>query len=84
MPSLRTLGNEICWSDGAFFISEPRVRRLIEAVDDATAVMSRLEALDMRTQVSNRGSRGKEATEFKPQTWSGEKGSESFTALKIW
>ena len=27
--------------------------------------------------------RGKEATEYKPQTWSGEKGSESFTAFKM-
>ena len=27
--------------------------------------------------------RGKEATDYTPQTWSGEKGSESFTALKM-
>ena len=29
------------------------------------------------------GLRGKETKEYKPQTWSGEKGSESFTAVKM-
>ena len=59
----------------------------MEAGDEATAVMSRLQALETRstgamTSVAQRF-RGKEATEYKPQTWSGEKGSESFTASKI-
>ena len=63
------------------FTSEPRVSMVIEAGDEATAVMSRLQALETRstgamTTVPQRF-RGKEATEYKPQTWSGEKGSES-------
>ena len=61
------------------FTSEPRVGRAIEAGDDAAAVMSRLQALETRstgarTSVAQRF-RGKEATENKPQTWSGEMGS---------
>ena len=49
--------------------------------------MSRLQALETRstgsmTSVAQRF-RGKEATEYKPQTWSGENGSESFTAFKM-
>ena len=69
------------------FTSEPRVRRVIEAGDEATAVMSRLQALETRstgamTSVAQR-LKGKEGTEYKPQTWSGEKGSESFTAFKM-
>ena len=69
------------------FTNEPRVRRAIEAGDEATAVMSRLQALERRitgamTSVAQRF-RGTEATEHKPQTWSGEKGSESFTAFKM-
>ena len=60
---------------------------MIEAGDEATAVMSRLQALEKRstgamTSVAQRF-RGKEATDCKPQTWSGEKGSESFTAFKM-
>ena len=49
--------------------------------------MSRLQALETRstgamTSVAQRF-RGNEATDYKPQTWSGGKGSESFTALKM-
>ena len=33
------------------FTSEPRVRRVIESGDEAAAVMSRLQALETRTQV---------------------------------
>ena len=36
----------------------------------------------MMTSVAQRF-RGNEATEYKPHTWSGEKGSESFTTLKM-
>ena len=69
------------------FTSEPRVRRVIEAGDEATAVVSRLQALETRstgamTSVAQRFS-GKEATDYQPQTWSGEKGSESFAAFKM-
>ena len=49
------------------FTSEPRVRRVIEAGDEATAVMSRLHALETRstgamTSAAQRF-RGKEATD---------------------
>ena len=69
------------------FTSEPRVRRVIEAGDEATAVTSRLQDLETRstgamTSVAQRF-RGKEATDYKPQTWSGEKRSESFTLFKM-
>ena len=69
------------------FTSEPEVRMVIEAGDEATAVMSRLQALETRstgamTSVAQRF-RGKETTEYKPNTWSGEKGSESFTAFNM-
>ena len=69
------------------FTSEQRVRRVIEAGDEATAVMSRLQALETRstgamTSVAQT-IKGKEGTEYKPQTWSGEKGSESLTAFKM-
>ena len=58
----------------------------MEAADEATAVMSRLQVLETRstgamTRVAQRF-RGKEATDYKLQTWS-EKGSESFTAFKM-
>ena len=67
------------------FTSEPRVRRVIEAGDEATVVMSRLQALETgstrpMTSAAQRF-RGTEATQYKPQTRSGEKGSESFTAF---
>ena len=60
------------------YTSEPRVRRVIEAGDEATAVMSRLHALETRragamTSAAQRF-RAKEAADHKPQTWSGEKG----------
>ena len=69
------------------FTSEPRVRRVIEASDEATTVMSRLQALETRstgamTSAAQRF-RGKEVTDHKPQAWSGENGSETFTAFKM-
>ena len=69
------------------FTSEPRVRRVMEAGDVATTVMSRLQVLETRstgamTSAAQRF-RGKEATDHKPQAWSGENGSESFTAFKM-
>ena len=69
------------------FTSETRVRRVADAGDEATAVMSRLQPLVTRstgamTSVAQRF-RGKEATDYKPQSWSGEKGSESFFAFKM-
>ena len=69
------------------FTSEPLVRRVMEAGDQATAVMSRLQALETRstgamTSAAQRF-RGKEATDYKPQAWSGENGSETFTAFKM-
>ena len=69
------------------FTIEPRVSRVAEADDEATAVMSRLQALETRstgatTSVAQRF-RGKDAREYWPQTWSGEKGRESFTAFKM-
>ena len=69
------------------FTSEPRERRVTEAGDEATAIMSRLQALETRstgamTSVEQRF-RGKEATEYQLYVWSGEKSSESFTAFKM-
>ena len=69
------------------FTSEPRVRRVVEAGDEATEVMSRLQALGTKstgamTSVAQKFG-GKEATDYKPQTRSGEKGSESLTAFKM-
>ena len=68
------------------FTSEPRVRRVIETGDEATAVMSRLQALETRStgamSVAQR-LKGKEGTEYKHMTWSGEKGNESFTAFRM-
>ena len=69
------------------FTSKPRVRIVTEDGDEATAVMSRLQAPETRsagamTSVAQRF-RGKEVTEYKPHTWSGEKGSEWFTAFRM-
>ena len=69
------------------FTSETRARMVIGAGEEATAVMSGLQALETRstgamTSVAQRF-RGKATTEYKPQTWSGEKGSESFTGVKM-
>ena len=60
--------------------SEPRARMV-------TAVMARLQAPETRstgamTSAAQRF-RGKEGTEYKPQTWSGAKGSELFTAVEV-
>ena len=68
-------------------ISEPKVRGVVEADDEATAGMSRLQALVTRsicamTSVAQRF-RGKGVTEYKPHVWSGERSSESFTAFKM-
>ena len=67
--------------------SEPRVRRVVETCAEVTAVMSRLQALETRsTGAMTSGAQrfgGKEATEYKSHVWSGEKGSESFTALTM-
>ena len=67
--------------------TEPRVRMVTEAGDDATAVKSRLQALETRCtgamkSVAQRF-RGKEATAYKRRMWSGEKGSESYIAFKM-
>ena len=68
------------------FTSETRVRRVVEAGDEATAVMSRLQPLETRstgamTSVAQRF-RGKEATDYKPQSWSGEEGSEGQRSIQ--
>ena len=49
--------------------------------------MPRLPALETRSTGAMTGAaqrfRGKAATDYKPQAWRGEKGSESFTAFKM-
>ena len=60
------------------FTTERKVRMVIEAGDEATAVMSRLQALETRssgamTSVAQRF-RGKGAAEYGPHTWSGREG----------
>ena len=67
--------------------SDPRVRRAVEAGGEATAVMSRMQALEIKstsatTSVGQRF-RGMEATQCKPHVWSGEKNSELLTSFRM-
>ena len=66
--------------------SESRVSTVVEAGDEATAAMSSLQAMETRstgptTSVAQRF-RGKEAKEYKPYVWSGEKNSEVFRSIQ--
>ena len=67
--------------------SAPRVKKLVEAGDEAPAVMRRQQALGARgasgTTSTAQRFRGKEATNHKSHVWSGEKNSEWLTASKI-
>ena len=57
---------------------------VIEGVEEVITVMSKLNALEKSTMTSvAQRFRGKEATEYEPQTWSGEKGSELITAFQM-
>ena len=60
-----------------------KVRMVIEAVEEAKEVMSKLNVLERRTitSVAHRF-RGKEATEYEPQTWFGNNESESITTFQ--
>ena len=67
--------------------SAPRVKRVVEAGEEAPAVMSRQQAMGARgasgTTNTAQRFRCKEATDHKSHVWSGEKNSESFTAFKV-
>ena len=89
MPSFRSLcvDDKICRSFGPTGHSDPRVRRVVEAGGEATAVMSRLQALETKstsatTSVGQRFT-GMEATQCKPHVWSGEKNSELLTSFRM-
>ena len=64
--------------------NETRVKKVMGAGDVVTAVMLRLHDLEARgvsvpTSIAHRF-RDKEATDYKPHAWSGEKNSWSFTS----
>ena len=67
--------------------NEPEWKRVVEAADEATAVISRLQALETggasaTTSTAQRFA-GKEATDYKPHVRSGDKNSESFRAFQM-
>ena len=67
--------------------NDPRIKRIVDASEETATFVSRVQALEARSvdtaTVSVKRFRSKEASDSKPNVWTGEKTKESFTAFKM-
>ena len=67
--------------------NDPRIKRIVDASEETATIVSRVQALEARSAdiatTSPMRFRSEEASDFKPNVWTGEKMNESFTALKM-
>ena len=66
---------------------DPRIKRIVDASEETATIVSRVQALEARSAdtatISPMRFRSKEASDFGPIVWTGEKTNESFTAFKV-
>ena len=94
MADVTTLQSELAGSGAQFaeltvrlVTNDPRIRRIFDASEETATIVSRVQALEARSADTATTSPmrfwSKEASDFKPNVWTGEKMNESFAAFKM-
>ena len=94
MVDVTTLQSELAGSGAQFaelmvrlVTNDPRIKTIVDASEDTATIISRVQALEARSAdtatMSPMRLRSKEASDLKPNVWTGEKTNESFTAFKM-
>ena len=94
MADVTTLQSELAGSGAQFaelmvrlVTNDPRIKRIVDASEETATIVSRVQALETRSAATATTNPmrfwSKEASDFKPNVWTGEKMNESFTTFKM-
>ena len=94
MANVTTLQSELAGSGAQFaelmvrlVTNDPRIKMIVDASEETATIVSRVQALEAKSAdtatMSPMRFRSKEASDFKPNGWTGEKTNESYTAFKM-